>query len=109
MAARHVSEVQGRAADDDDGDEEACISAVRSHIPSLRSWQGAAALLLSLPCGVYLTAASILLRFFIPGTLSPVLSRSRRPDFCFLTSKKLRFRESVRLSFGIYPVTNASP
>lgn len=66
------SEVKGR--DDDDEKAAARISAVRTHIPSLSSWQRAAALLLSLSHRVYPTVASILLRFLIPGTLSPVLS-----------------------------------
>lgn len=69
----YFSELKGSAGDDEEA--AACISAVRTHIPSLSGWQGAAALLLSLWCRVYPAVASILLRFFIPSTLSAVHSR----------------------------------
>lgn len=69
----YFSELKGSAGDDEEA--AACISAVRTHIPSLSGWQGAAALLLSLRCRVYPAVASILLRFFIPSTLSAVHSR----------------------------------
>lgn len=47
----YFSELKGNAGDDEEA-AAACISAVRTHIPSLSGWQGAAALLLSLWCSL---------------------------------------------------------